>query len=257
MTDKAGRVAGKIVLLTGGAMGLGKASARALLAEGATVIITDIDEAAGAATADELGPQCSFMPQDVTDWDRWQDLIAQVDAKFGRLDVLVNNAAITVFGSFMDISPADFRRCYEVDVDSIFMGCKAAIPLIAKGGGGSVINFSSAAGNKPGADLAAYNSAKAAIPMLTKSIALWCARDGNNVRVNSVQPGTILTPNVESVIAGTPDPDATRQAFSIAQPIGRMGEPEDIAHLVVYLASDESKFATGAPFIVDGGLSMA
>ena len=93
--------------------------------------------------------------------------------------------------------------------------------------------------------------------MLTKSIALWCAREGNNVRVNSVQPGTILTPNVESVIAGTPDPDATREAFSIAQPIGRMGEPDDIAHLVVYLASDESRFATGAPFIVDGGLSMA
>ena len=257
MADRPGRVEGKIVLLTGGAMGLGKASAKALLAEGATVIITDINEAAGAATAEELGPNCSFVPQDVTDWDRWQAIIAGIESTVGRLDVLVNNAAITVFGSFMDISPADFRRCYEVDVDSIFMGCKAAIPLMAKSGGGSVVNFSSAAGNKAGPDLAAYNSAKAAIPMLTKSIALWCARDGNNVRVNSVQPGTILTPNVESVIAGTPDPDATREAFSIAQPIGRMGEPEDIAHLVVYLASDESKFATGAPFIVDGGLSMA
>lgn len=250
-----GRVSGKVVLLTGGAMGLGKASARALLAEGATVIITDIDEEAGSATAAELG--CSFKPQDVTDWDRWQALIAEVEAEFGRLDVLVNNAAITVFGSIMDISPEDFRRCYTIDVDSIFMGCKAAIPLIARGGGGSIVNFSSAAGNKPSADLAAYNSAKAAVPMLTKSIALWCAREGNNVRVNSVQPGTILTPNVESVIAGTPDPDATRAAFEIAQPVGHMGEPDDIAHLIVYLASDESKFATGAPFIVDGGLSMA
>ncbi|MFU7529213.1 glucose 1-dehydrogenase [Qipengyuania sp. ASV99] len=250
-----GRVSGKVVLLTGGAMGLGKASAKALIAEGARVIITDIDHAAGAATAAELS--CEFLPQDVTDWGRWQEIVAEVEQTHGRLDVLVNNAAVTVFGSFMDISPEDFRRCYTIDVDSIFMGCKAAIPLMAKGGGGSVINFSSAAGNKANADLAAYNSAKAAIPMLTKSIALWCAREGNNVRVNSVQPGTILTPNVESVIAGTPDPDATRAAFSVAQPIGRMGEPEDIAHLVVYLASDESKFATGAPFIVDGGLSMA
>ncbi|MBI1403084.1 MAG: glucose 1-dehydrogenase [Porphyrobacter sp.] len=251
----AGRVEGKVVLLTGGAMGLGRASAKALLAEGAKVTITDIDEAAGRATSEQLG--CGFLPQDVTDWGRWQEVIAEVEQDHGRLDVLVNNAAITVFGSVMDISPEDFRRCYNVDVDSIFMGCKAAIPLMARGGGGSIVNFSSAAGNKPSPDLAAYNSAKAAVAMLTKSIALWCAREGNGIRVNSVQPGTILTPNVESVIAGTPDPEATRAAFSIAQPIGRMGEVEDIAHLVVYLASDESRFATGAPFIVDGGLSIA
>ena len=249
------RVVGKVVLLTGGAMGLGKASAKALLAEGAKVIITDINADAGAATAAELG--CDFLPQDVTDWTRWQAIIAEVEAQHGRLDVLVNNAAITVFGSVMDISPEDFRRCYTVDVDSIFMGCKAAIPLMAKSGGGSIVNFSSAAGNKPSPDLAAYNSAKAAVAMLTKSIALWCAREGNGIRVNSVQPGTILTPNVESVIQGTPDPEATRAAFSVAQPIGRMGEVGDIAHLVVYLASDESRFATGAPFIVDGGLSIA
>ena len=256
----AGRVAGKVVLLTGGAMGLGKAAAKALMAEGATVIITDIDEAAGTAAAAELG--CSYLPQDVTDWARWQEVIAEVEAAHGRLDVLVNNAAITVFGSIADISPEDFKRCYTVDVDSIFMGCKAAIPLMARykewgTGGGSIINFSSAAGNKVSPDLAAYNSAKAAVVVLTKSIALYCAREKNGVRVNSVQPGTILTPNVENVIAGTPDPDATRAAFSVAQPIGRMGEASDIAHLVVYLASDESKFATGAPFIVDGGLSIA
>jgi 3(or 17)beta-hydroxysteroid dehydrogenase len=251
----AGRVSGKVVLLTGGAMGLGKAAAKALLAEGAKVIITDVNTETGTATAAELG--CAFLHQDVTDWTRWQEIISEVEAAHGRLDVLVNNAAITVFGSVMDISPEDFRRCYTVDVDSIFMGCKAAIPLMAQSGGGSIVNFSSAAGNKPSADLAAYNSAKAAVAMLTKSIALWCARAGNGIRVNCVQPGTILTPNVESVIAGTPDPDATRAAFSVAQPIGRMGQADDIAHLVVYLASDESKFATGAPFIVDGGLSIA
>jgi len=250
-----GRVSGKVVLLTGGAMGLGKAAAKALVAEGAQVVITDIDEDAGRATAQEVG--CSFIDQDVTDWDRWLAVIAKIERDHGRLDVLVNNAAITVFGSVMDISVEDFRRCYTVDVDSIFMGCKAAIPLMARSGGGSIVNFSSAAANKPSADLAAYNSAKAAVPMLTKSIALWCAREKNGIRVNSVQPGTILTPNVESVIAGTPDPDATREAFSVAQPVGHMGEPEDIAHLVVYLASDESRFATGAPFIVDGGLSIA
>lgn len=252
-----GRVQDKVVLLTGGAMGLGKAATQALLAEGATVIISDYNAEAGRATAAELGDGCHFIEQDVTDWARWGEVIAEIDARFGRLDVLVNNAAITVFGSIADISIDDFRRCYTFDVDSIFMGCKAAIPLMARGGGGSIVNFSSAAGNKVSPDLAAYNSAKAAVVTLTKSIALYCAREQNGVRVNSVQPGTILTPNVESVIAGTPDPDATRAAFSVAQPIGRMGEVDDIAHLVVYLASDESRFATGAPFIVDGGLSIA
>lgn len=252
-----GRVQDKVILLTGGAMGLGKAAAKALLAQGATVVISDYNAEAGRATAAELGERCHFIEQDVTEWTRWGEVIAVVEAKFGRLDVLVNNAAITVYGSIADLSPEDFRRCYTFDVDSIFMGCKAAIPLIAKSGGGSIINFSSAAGVKANADLAAYNSAKAAVPMLTKSIALYCARERNGVRVNCVQPGTILTPNVESVIAGTPDPAATREAFSLAQPIGRMGEPDDIAHLIVYLASDESKFATGAAFAVDGGLSMA
>ncbi len=237
-------------------MGLGKAAAQALLAEGATVIISDYNAEAGQAAADELGERCTFIEQDVTDWTRWQEVIAKVEQEHGRLDVLVNNAAITVFGSIADLSVEDFRRCYTVDVDSIFMGCKAALPLMAKTGG-SIVNFSSAAGNKANADLAAYSSAKAAIPMLTKSIALWCAREKNGVRLNCVQPGTILTPNVESVIAGTPDPDATRVAFGLAQPVGHMGEVEDIAHLVVYLASDESKFATGAAFIVDGGLSIA
>jgi 3(or 17)beta-hydroxysteroid dehydrogenase len=249
-----GRVQDKVILLTGGAMGLGKAAAQALIAEGAKLIISDYNVAAGQATADELG--CGFIEQDVTDRARWDAVIAQIDAEHGRLDALVNNAAITVFGSIADIDIDDFQRCYRFDVDSIFMGCKAAMPLMARTGG-SIINFSSAAGNKASPDLVAYNSAKAAVPMLTKSIALWCAREKNGVRVNCVQPGTILTPNVESVIAGTPDPEATREAFSIAQPIGRMGEPDDIAHLIVYLASDESKFATGAAFIVDGGLSMA
>ena len=142
-----------------------------------------------------------------------------------------------------------------MDVDSIFLGCKTALPLMSKTGG-SIINFSSAAAINASADLVAYNSAKAAIPMMTKSIALFCAREKNNVRVNAVLPGTIMTPNVRSVIDGTPNPAETEEAFSLAQPVGHMGEPDDVAHLVVYLASDESKFATGAAFAVDGGLSI-
>lgn len=250
-----GRVAGKIILLTGGAMGLGEAAAKRLIAEGARLIITDHNAEAGQKTALALGDNAEFLEQDVTDPDRWIEIIAEVEEKYGRLDVLINNAAVTVYGSIADVSYEDFKRCFTVDVDSIFLGCKAALPLMGKTGG-SIINFSSAAAMNATADLAAYCSAKAAIPMLTKSIALYCAREKNGVRVNAVLPGTILTPNVQSVANASPDPDALLEQFAMAQPVGHMGEPDDIAHLVVYLASDESKFATGAGFAVDGGLSI-
>lgn len=250
-----GRVQDKVILLTGGAMGLGKAAAIRLLEEGARVVITDHNVAMGEKTAQELGDNVEFLEQDVTDPDRWAQVIAHMESEYGRLDVLINNAAVTVFGSIADVSYEDFKRCYTVDVDSIFLGCKSAMDLMSKTGG-SMINFSSAAAISASADLVAYNSAKAAIPMLTKSIALYCAREKNGVRVNAVLPGTIMTPNVQSVIDGTPDPAATEQSFALAQPVGHMGEPDDIAHLLVYLASDESKFATGAAFAVDGGLSI-
>ncbi len=250
-----GRVQDKVILLTGGAMGLGKAAATRLVEEGARIVITDHNVAAGEKTARELGDNVEFLEQDVTHPDRWIEVIAYMEAQYGRLDVLINNAAVTVFGSIADVSYEDFKRCYTVDVDSIFLGCKSAMDLMSKTGG-SMINFSSAAAINASAALVAYNSAKAAIPMLTKSIALYCAREKNGVRVNAVLPGTIMTPNVQSVIDGTPDPAATKESFALAQPVGHMGEPDDIAHLLVYLASDESKFATGAAFAVDGGLSI-
>ncbi|QTD55748.1 glucose 1-dehydrogenase [Parasphingorhabdus cellanae] len=250
-----GRVQDKVILLTGGAMGLGRAAAARLVEEGARIVITDHNVEAGMKTAQALGDDVEFLEQDVTDPDRWAEVIAHMESKYGRLDVLINNAAVTVFGSIADVSYEDFKRCYTVDVDSIFLGCKSAMDLMSKTGG-SMINFSSAAAISASADLVAYNSAKAALPMLTKSIALYCAREKNGVRVNAVLPGTIMTPNVQSVIDGTPDPAATEQSFALAQPIGHMGEPDDIAHLLVYLASDESKFATGAAFAVDGGLSI-
>lgn len=250
-----GRVQDKIILLTGGAMGLGEAGARRLVEEGARLIITDHNVEAGIKTAQELGENVEFLEQDVTDPKRWTEVIAHVEQKYGRLDVLINNAAVTVYGSIADVSYEDFRRCFNVDVDSVFLGCKSALPLMAKTGG-SIINLSSAAAINASADLAAYNAAKAAIPMLTKSIALYCAREKNGVRVNAVLPGAIMTPNVQSVADGTPNPAETLEKFALAQPVGHLGEPDDIAHLMVYLASDESKFATGAGFAVDGGLSI-
>ncbi|MEM9881263.1 MAG: SDR family oxidoreductase, partial [Pseudomonadota bacterium] len=231
-----GRVEGKVVLLTGGAMGLGEAAAVMLKGEGAHVTITDYNGDAGRATAEKHGLE--FIGQDVTDPGRWTEVIAHIEANHGRLDVLVNNAAVTVYGSIADISYEDFRRCYQVDVDSVFLGCKAAMDLMARSGGGSMINFSSAAGLRADADLAAYNSAKAAVEMLNKSIALHCAKVQNNIRVNSVHPGVVLTPNVQSVADAAPDPQAMLDMFANNAPIKRMGQPDDIANLVLYLASD-------------------
>ena len=239
----------KIALVTGASRGLGAAIAAQLKAQGATVIITDYNAEAGQATAARLGERCHFIEQDVTDWDRWGDVMAQMDARFGRLDVLVNNAAITVYGSIADLSPEDFRRCYTFDVDSIFMGCKAAIPLIARSGGGSIVNFSSAAGVKANADLAAYNSAKAAVPMLTKSIALYCARERNRVRVNCVQPGPIKT----GMTAAIPEEAQTRFARRRV-PLRRYGEPEEVAQMTLSLCLPAMSYLTGANVPVDGGL---
>ncbi|MEM7569794.1 MAG: SDR family oxidoreductase [Pseudomonadota bacterium] len=249
-----GRVQDKVVLLTGGAMGLGEAAAAMLVKEGAKVTITDYNAKAGEATATALG--IDFLHQDVTDPDRWKEVIATMEERHGRLDVLVNNAAVTVYGGIMDISYEDFKRCFTVDVDSIFLGCQSAMDLMTRSGGGSMINFSSAAGLKPDAALAAYNAAKASAAMLTKSIALWCAAQKNNIRVNSVHPGVILTPNVQSVADASPHPQAMLEMFTNNMPIGRMGVPDDTAHIVVYLASDESNLATGAEFVIDGGLSL-
>ena len=184
-------IQGKVIAITGASSGIGEAAARELARRGAHVVLgarrTDrLKRLVAEITAAGGSARCRAL--DVTRLEDVQAFVAFAQAEYGRLDVLVNNAAITVFGSIADISPEDFKRCYTVDVDSIFMGCKAAIPLMAKSGGGSIVNFSSAAGNKVSPDLAAYNSAKAAVVTLTKSIALYCAREQNGVRVNSVQP---------------------------------------------------------------------
>lgn len=249
-----GRVDGKLILLTGGAMGLGKAAAAMLKREGATVTITDYNKEAGAATAAELG--IDFIEQDVTSPEGWVDVIKAMDDKHGRLDVLINNAAVTIYGSIADVSYEDFKKCFTVDVDSVFLGCKTAMDLMTRSGGGSMINFSSSASKTPDAALAAYNSAKIAVEMLTKSVALYCAQEKNGIRVNSVHPGVVLTPNVQSVADASPDPQAMLENFAARTPLGMLGEPDDIANLVLYLASNESKYATGAAFVVDGGLCL-
>lgn len=244
---------GKVALVTGAAAGLGKAAADRLAAAGATLVLTDVDES-GAAAAASL-PGAIFLQHDVSNEEDWARVISEVDARYGRLDVLVNNAGITLMGSIEEMDLAGFRRTLDVDLVGVFLGCKAALPLMRRTGG-SIINISSISGLKASANLVAYNAAKAGVTLMTKSIALHCAAARTGIRCNSVHPGVIRTAMLEKVMAQVSDPKALMDGFVATHPIGHIGEPDDIAEMVLYLASDRSKFITGAAMIVDGGATM-
>lgn len=249
-----GRIDGKIAFITGGASGLGEAIVRRFVTEGASVIIADIDVAAGQALADELGAR--FVKLDVSQEADWLAAFASCE----RIDILVNNAGITTHGSIEDLTLAQFKHEFEVDAVGVFLGCKHVIPLMkAKPGGtggGSVINMSSMCGVRAQDDLAAYNAAKAAVTHLTKSVALHYARRGYGMRCNSIHPGAIHTPILEKVMAQVEDGQALYDGWVAVHPIGRLGKPEEVAVMALYLASDEAAFTTGAEFRVDGGSSI-
>jgi NAD(P)-dependent dehydrogenase (short-subunit alcohol dehydrogenase family) len=245
------RLSSKTVLVTGGASGLGLAICQRFVAEGASVIIADIDEVSGMALAEELGAAARFERLDVSLEADWLNVMARIDA----LDVLINNAGITTLGSIEDVTLEQFRREFEIDVVGAFLGCKAGVAKM-KGGGGSIINMSSMTGVRAQADLVAYNGAKAAVTHMTKSIALHCAKSGYGIRCNSVHPGLIRTPIIDKVLAQSEEPDLVYAGWIDVLPLGRLGKPEEIAAICVYLASDESAFATGAEFRVDGGSTI-
>ncbi len=249
------RVAGKIALVTGAASGLGKAIAERLAAEGATVVLTDIDADAGAAVAASIGKGATFHRHDVTSGDDWARIIGGVEQAHGRLDVLVNNAGITLMGTIEDISIEAWRQTFAVDVESVYWGCRTGIGLM-KQTGGSIVNMASGAGIKASAGLVAYNAAKAAVIAATKAIALHCGQQRYGIRCNAVAPGAIRTPIIDKVLAQVPDPDAMLKGMEASHPVGHLGKPSDIASIVLYLASDESSFATGAVFSVDGGMIL-
>ena len=245
------RLAGKVAMVTGGASGLGAAIARRFVAEGAAVVLADIDRDNGAALAAELGAAARFVPLDVTDEASWLAAFATCD----RLDVLVNNAGITTLGSIEEVTLAQFMHEIEIDVVGVFLGCKHVIPLMREAGG-SIINMSSMAGVRAQGNLVAYNAAKAAVTHMTKSCALHFAARGYPIRCNSVHPGAIHTPIIDKVLAQSDNPDALYASFVASHPVGRLGRPEEIAAIAVYLASDESGFATGAEFRIDGGSTL-
>lgn len=247
----AGRLQGKRALVTGGASGLGEAIVRSYVAEGAEVIIADIDAAAGTALAGELGGGNRFASLDVSSQASWEAMLAGID----RVDILVNNAGITTLGSIEEVTLEQFVHEFNIDVVGVFLGTKLIIPKMLPGGG-SIINMSSMAGVRAQANLAAYNAAKAAVTHLTKSCAALFCEKGYGIRCNSVHPGAIHTPIIDKVLAQSDDPDALYRSFVKSHPIGRLGKPEEIAAICVYLGSDESAFATGAEFRIDGGSTI-
>lgn len=256
--NQMGRVDKKIALVTGAAQGLGAASALLLAQEGADVILSDvnIDKVTQQARSisDETGSKTLALHQDVTDAGRWQTVLDEIEDQFSALNILVNNAGIGSIGSIADESIEQWRLVHAVDLDSVFLGCKTALPLMSKSGAGSIVNVSSISGIIASHNLAAYNSAKAAVRHLSKSIALHCARERNNIRCNSVHPAFIDTPILDG-FATDADRDAALAKLGRQIPLGRVGQPEDVAYAVLYLASDESTFVTGTEIRIDGGIS--
>ncbi|WP_420560169.1 SDR family oxidoreductase [Tepidicaulis sp.] len=253
-----GRVEGKMAFVTGGAQGLGRASALLMAKEGAKVTVADINEAGAKKVAEEINaayPGKGFAAAlDVTSESQWQSALDEAVSAMGGLNVLVNNAGIGGGTTVEDTDFATWKKVQEVDSDSVFLGCKYAIRHMVPHAPGSIINVSSIAGLIAGHNMAAYNAAKAAVWLLSKSVALHCAKRGYKIRSNSVHPTFIDTPILDGM-AGAMSKDELKRKLAKQVPLGVVGEPDDVAYAVLFLASDESKFITGAEIKIDGGIS--
>jgi NAD(P)-dependent dehydrogenase (short-subunit alcohol dehydrogenase family) len=247
------RLAGKVALVTGGARGIGLAVARRFAAEGARVVIGDLDAEAGAAACARQAA-LSFAPLDVTAEASWEEAMGETLARHGRLDILVNNAGVVSVGSIEDVTLAEWRRVLAVNLDGAFLGCRHGVRAM-KARGGAIVNMSSVSGIVGGHNLPAYNAAKGGVRLLTKSVALHCARKGYGIRCNSVHPGFVETGMLDDVVAKARDPEEARAKLSAGVPLGRNAAPEEVAALVAYLASDEAAFVTGAEMVIDGGVT--
>jgi 3alpha(or 20beta)-hydroxysteroid dehydrogenase len=244
-----GRLAGKVALITGAAQGQGAAEARRFAAEGARVVVTDVREAAAREVATEIGATARFAPLDVTDVDQWTAAVQAAKDAFGHLDVLVNNAGVAVPPTLLeDMSLEDHRRIQAVNLDGVLLGMRAVAPAMRAAGGGSIVNISSIDGLVGVAGMASYVASKFGVTGLTRAAALELGRFG--IRVNSIHPGVIASPMVEQA---PPAVRARLDRLMARQPIPRMGTPEEVANLALFLASDESSYCTGAQFVIDGG----
>lgn len=251
-----GRVNGKVAVISGAAQSLGKACALMLAKEGARVVVTDIQQAKGRETAEEIneaGGEAIFLKLDVAMESDWLHVIDTTLDKFGQLDILINNAGIALQANIEDTSLEDWKRLMQINLDGVFLGTKHAVTAMKKSGGGSIINLSSIEGIIGHPNLAAYNAAKGGVRLLTKSVALHCGMNKTGIRVNSIHPAFIWTPLVEEYLQAQPDYDEGLATLESLHPIGHLGEPDDIAYGALYLASDESKFVTGSELVIDGG----
>ncbi|MEJ8574821.1 SDR family oxidoreductase [Microbaculum marinum] len=262
MSDR-GRLNGKSALITGAAGGIGSAIARAFVEEGARVAVTDMDGSAAAALAQSLNGDESgraiACSHDVTSEQDWTAALAAADEAFGGISVLVNNAGVWSVGSIDETDYREWRRCLDINLDSIFTGTRLALPYLREAQPASIINLSSVAGLVAGHNIAAYNTSKAGAWMLTKSTALSCARKGWDIRANSIHPTFIETGMLREMFARGGEPkaldDDQRGKLTRQIPLGRLCTVEDVAFAAIYLASDESRYMTGAEIKLDGGLS--
>lgn len=251
-----GRLDGKVAIVTGAAKGLGEADARVMAREGARVILTDVDED-GARIAEEIGSGARFVRQDVRDEDGWKALIADVMATEGRLDILVNNAGVVEAGNIETTTAEDWRFIMAVSADGTFFGCKHAIPAMKASGGGSIVNMASIASIEGHHTVMAYCAAKGAVEALTRAVAVHCTQTGLPIRCNSIHPAGMDTPMVRGIGGKLAAAGLLPAAGDNAPPPPPLlGTAEDIAWMVVYLASDESRFVSGQKFVVDNTLTV-
>ena len=254
----AGRVEGKVAIVTGGASGLGAESARRLAREGACVVVTDLAAEAGQAVADQItgaGGRSHFMVHDVTDEAAWARVVAETKARFNRIDVLVNNAGIGEGEPFLESTLAGWRKVISINLDGVYLGMRTVAPEMAASGGGSIINISSILGKVGFPGATAYCASKGGVLLLTKATALELAPLG--IRVNSVHPGFIETPMVANSLLASENGNEMKEMLISRHALGRLGVPREIGDGVVFLASDESSFMTGSELVIDGGYTAA
>ena len=253
-----GRVENKVAIVTGAASGLGFAAAQKLMDEGAKVLLTDINEEVINSMPERLAnyseTQFHAAVHDVANEDSWINIIEKAENHFGKINVLVNSAGISLGADVVSTDFEIWKKVHQVNLDSVFLGCKYAVPIMSKSGQGSIINLSSISGIVAGWNTAAYNSSKAGVRLLSKSVALYCAKKGYDVRCNSVHPAFVDTPILDPLKQAFGEENAVAK-LSRQIPMNKIGDTDDVSYAILYLASDESKFMTGTEIVLDGGLS--
>ena len=253
-----GRVKNKVAIVTGAASGLGFAAAQKLMDEGAKVLLTDINEEVINSMPERLSnyseTQFHTAVHDVANEESWINAIENAENHFGKINVLVNSAGISLGADVVSTDFEIWKKVHQVNLDSVFLGCKYAVPIMSKSGQGSIINLSSISGIVAGWNTAAYNSSKAGVRLLSKSVALYCAKKGYDVRCNSVHPAFVDTPILDPLKQAFGEENAVAK-LSRQIPMNKIGDTDDVSYAILYLASDESKFMTGTEIVLDGGLS--